>query len=347
MSEAIFQLNNVTKTFHTANSDLTALDDVSLTINKGEIFGIIGMSGAGKSTLVRTLNQLEKIDSGTILYDGTDMASLTPVQLRSARQTIAMIFQSFNLLMQKTVLSNVEIAMKIAKIPKKERRERALEMLKVVGLESKAKNYPAELSGGQKQRVAIARALTMNPQVLLCDEATSALDPNITAEILALLKKINRELGITVIVITHEMTVVETICDRVAIIESGRIEEVGKVSDIFTNPQAEATRRLVIPDLKAGVSFEQGDKKIIRIVFDGFSSDEPVIADVAISTGAKLNILSANTKSVNGIGYGQMIVELPEDPAETEKVFEYLDLHGLKYAEISPEERSIITEGQT
>lgn len=334
----VFRLEHVSKIFRDKNSEVKAVDDVSLSIYEGEIFGVIGMSGAGKSTLVRTLNRLEDVTSGEIRFEDKVLGELSQPELRKARQPMAMIFQGFNLLMQKTVLANVILPMKIAKVDRKERKKRALEMLEIVGLADKAKAYPAQLSGGQRQRVAIARALSMNPKVLLCDEATSALDPKITEEILALLKKINQELKLTVIIITHEMSVVEKICDRVAIVDHGKLAEIGPVKEIFTNPKTEVARHLVLPGGQEDNPFDMTDKRCFRLVFDGYSATEPVIANLTEATGEKVNILSANTKSVGGVGFGQMIIEIPKDPASAEKVLQYLGQTGIVFSEIEREE---------
>ncbi len=336
----IYELKNVTKIYKNEGREFPALKDVSLDIREGEIFGIIGMSGAGKSTLVRTLNRLEEISEGEVDFYGEDIGRLKPAELRKLRQSIAMIFQGFNLLMQKTVLDNVMLPLKIAGIPRPERRAKALEMLKVVGLEDKKDSYPARLSGGQKQRVAIARALAADPKVLLCDEATSALDPKITEEILLLLQEINRTRGLTVVIITHEMSVVEKICDRVAIIDEGVLAEVGDVKEIFTSPKSDAARRLVFPGNSGDFSvnpFEPSgpSSRIIRIAFDGLSANEPFISNLVEDTGRKVNILSANTKSVGGIGYGQMIVELPKGTEDQDVVLEYFKSKGLSVTEVS------------
>ncbi|MCR4806911.1 MAG: ATP-binding cassette domain-containing protein [Lachnospiraceae bacterium] len=337
---AIYELKNVTKIYRNEGREFPALKDVSLDIREGEIFGIIGMSGAGKSTLVRTLNRLEEISSGEVDFYGEDIGRLKPAELRKLRQSIAMIFQGFNLLMQKTVLDNVMLPLKIAGIPRSERRKKALEMLKVVGLEDKKDSYPARLSGGQKQRVAIARALAADPKVLLCDEATSALDPKITEEILLLLQEINKTRGLTVVIITHEMSVVEKICDRVAIIDEGVLAEVGDVKEIFTSPKSDAARRLVFPGSAGDFAvnpFEPSgpSSRIIRIAFDGVSANEPFISNLVEDTGRKVNILSANTKSVGGIGYGQMIVELPGGREDQDVVLEYFKSKGLSITEVS------------
>lgn len=337
----IFRLEHVTKRFGAGNTEVTALDDVSLSIYEGEIFGIIGMSGAGKSTLVRTLNRLEEISDGSISFLEQDLLALSDTELRKARQSMAMVFQSFNLLMQKTVLDNVILPMKIAGKNRKQQKEKALEMLKVVGLEEKAKAYPAQLSGGQRQRVAIARALTMEPKVLLCDEATSALDPKITDEILKLLQRINKEMGITVVMITHEMSVVEKICDRVAIIDQGKLAEIGAVKDIFTNPKTEVAKHLIFPQKNELDAFDATGGRYVRIVFDGRAANEPLIANLVQTTGQKVNILCANTKSIGGIGYGQMIVELPQEAAAAEQVMQYFREQGVTALEVKREVHAV------
>jgi len=338
--KAIFKLENVSKTFGDKDLEVKAIDNVSLEIYEGEVFGIIGMSGAGKSTLVRTLNRLESATSGKIFFDGEDMATLNSKNLRQVRHSIGMIFQNFNLLNQKKILDNVIIPLKIAgEMSKKDMLAQARGLLKTVGIADKEKSYPSKLSGGQKQRVAIARALVAKPKVLLCDEATSALDPKTTGEILELLKSINKETGITIVIITHEMAVIEKICDRVAIMSEGKLAEIGNVSDIFKNPQTKAARQLVYPQEKnIGFNpFDMTDKRCIRIVFDGMAASEPVIANLVKETGETVNILSANTRSVGGIGYGQMIVELPKDNAAAEKVLCYLKQKGVVLSEVVKE----------
>lgn len=330
----LFRLEHVSKVFQDKTSRVKAVDDVNLSIEEGEVFGIIGMSGAGKSTLVRTLNRLEDVTEGNVVFDGKVLGELSGRELRKVRQSMAMVFQGFNLLMQKTVLGNVMLPMKIAKLNRKEQKKRAMEMLEIVGLAEKANVYPAQLSGGQRQRVAIARALSMNPKVLLCDEATSALDPKITEEILMLLKDINQKMKLTIVIITHEMSVVEKICDRVAIIDGGRLEEYGPVQEIFTNPQSEAAKRLVLPPSQGTNPFDRRDKRCFRIVFDGLSAREPIIGNLVEKTGEKVNILSANTKSVGGIGFGQMVVEVPGDPAKAQVVIDYLRSAGVVVTEM-------------
>lgn len=337
--KAVYEIKNVSKIFENDGKTFNALKGVNLDIYEGEIFGIIGMSGAGKSTLVRTLNRLEDVTEGEVSFYGQDIGKLKPSELRKIRRSISMIFQGFNLLNQKTVLENVMLPLRIAKVGRKERKRIALEMLKVVGLEEKAASYPAQLSGGQRQRVAIARALTVNPKVLLCDEATSALDPKITEEILNLLQEINKTRSLTVIIITHEMSVVEKICDRVAIIDKGEVAEVGEVKEIFSAPKSEAGRNLVIPKDIQDIqdSFEESEKsgKLVRVVFDGHSANEPYISSLVEATGQKVNILSANTKSVGGIGYGQMVLELPENEEDQKIILDYFSSRNLVVSSIA------------
>lgn len=334
----VYELKNVSKVFENEGKQFKALNDINLKIYEGEIFGIIGMSGAGKSTLVRTLNRLEEVTEGEVSFYGQDLSKLKNSELRKIRGSISMIFQSFNLLNQKTVLENVMLPLKIAKVGRKERKETALEMLRVVGLEDKAKSYPSQLSGGQRQRVAIARALTVSPKVLLCDEATSALDPRITEEILTLLQEINKTRGLTVVIITHEMSVVEKICDRVAIIDKGELAEIGDVTEVFTSPKSEAAKSLVLPQNVADIqdAFETAipDNRLLRVVFNGQSASEPFIANLVEKTGKKVNILSANIKSVGGIGYGQMVLELPESEDEQSQIKDFFINSGLSVAAV-------------
>ena len=335
MVKNVFELENISKTYKNDGKDFTALKDVSLSIHEGEIFGIIGMSGAGKSTLVRTLNRLEDVSSGTVKFYGQDLAGLKTEELRDVRHSISMIFQGFNLLQQKTVIQNVEQPLRIIGVDKAKRRQIAEEMLAIVGLSDKKNTYPARLSGGQKQRVAIARALAADPKVLLCDEATSALDPKITSEILALLKEINEKRKITIVIITHEMSVVEKICDRVAIIDNGKVAEIGEVKEVFRHPKSKAARKLVFPTNPFAPSTPDG--RLIRIVFDGLAASEPFIANLVETTGKKVNILSANTKSVGGIGYGQMVLELPPDTTDQEIIIDFLKGNGLSLSEVIKE----------
>lgn len=330
-------LNNVSKVYNTKDSTVQALKDVCLTIEKGDIFGIIGMSGAGKSTLVRMLNFLEKPTSGTVTIDGKDLASLSGKELKAERRGIGMIFQHFNLLMQKNVTDNICFPLKIAGVPKDKARERARELLEIVGLTDKAKAYPIQLSGGQKQRVAIARALATNPKILLCDEATSALDPQTTKSILALLKEINQRYGITIVIITHEMAVVREICTRVGIIGNGRLVEHGSVIDVFSHPKSEEAKEMVLRNY--GENYELVEsletKNCVRIVFSENSSYEPVVANMVLKFGMPVNILKADTKNVSGIARGEMILGLPEDRVVAEEMLDYLRERNLAVEEVT------------
>lgn len=330
-------LNNVSKIYNTKDSTVQALKDVCLTIEKGDIFGIIGMSGAGKSTLVRMLNFLEKPTSGTVTIDGKDLASLSGKELKAERRGIGMIFQHFNLLMQKNVTDNICFPLKIAGVPKDKARERARELLEIVGLTDKAKAYPIQLSGGQKQRVAIARALATNPKILLCDEATSALDPQTTKSILALLKEINQRYGITIVIITHEMAVVREICTRVGIIGNGRLVEHGSVIDVFSHPKSEEAKEMVLRNY--GENYELVEsletKNCVRIVFSENSSYEPVVANMVLKFGMPVNILKADTKNVSGIARGEMILGLPEDRVVAEEMLDYLRERNLAVEEVT------------
>ena len=321
MSEMI-RVQDVSKTFAGKDNTVEALKHINLSIGKGEIYGIIGMSGAGKSTLVRCLNFLERPTSGTVYIDGQDLCDLKEAELRRVRRKVAMIFQHFNLLMQRDVLDNVCFPLEIAGMKKKAAGEKAMAYLEEVGLSEKAHAYPAQLSGGQKQRVAIARALAAQPEVLLCDEATSALDPTTTKSILQLLREINEKYGITIVIITHEMAVVEEICTHVAILDHGVLQESGTVEDIFSNPQTEAGRRLVYPN---GVVIDQlPAANVIRIAFNGGSSYEPLIASLAIDCGVKVNILGADTRNIDGKAFGTMLLGLPTDPEEAAKAMAYI-----------------------
>ena len=318
----VIELKHLSKTFSTGEGEFHALEDVSLTVQTGDIFGIVGMSGAGKSTLVRCINLLEKPTSGHVIIDGQDMTALSARALLEMRRSISMIFQQFNLLMQRTCLKNICFPMEIAGVPAAEAKKRALELLDVVGLPDKADAYPAQLSGGQKQRIAIARALASDPKVLLCDEATSALDPTTTRSILRLIQDINKRLGITVIIITHEMAVVEEICTHVAILDHGHMVETGTVEDIFSNPKTEAGRRLVYPE---GAHIDQFPASgVVRVAFNGGSSYEPLIASLAIDCGVKVNILGADTRNVGGKAFGTMLLGLPADKGEAARAMSYL-----------------------
>lgn len=328
----IVELVGLGKVFQSKNSTVKALEDINLTIYEGEIFGIIGLSGAGKSTLVRCINYLEKPTDGTVIFDGIDLSGISDKELLKVRQSMGMIFQQFNLLMQRTALQNICFPMEIAGVPRAEARKRAMELLEVVGLTEKAKAYPAQLSGGQKQRIAIARALATNPKVLLCDEATSALDPTTTRSILSLLKEINQKLGITVIVITHEMSVIEEICNRVAIIDQSHIAEVGDVEDIFIRPKSKIAKQLVFSG-EIHIDSFVGEHKC-RIIFDGRTSFEPVIANMVLECRTPVNILFADTKDIDGKAFGQMIIQLPDEEISRKRVYAYLQSNQIPYEEV-------------
>lgn len=319
----MIRFEKVSKTFLTSAGSVHALSEIDLEIEKGCIFGVIGSSGAGKSTLVRCMNLLERPTSGNVYFDDINLTELSTGRLREVRRKISMIFQQFNLLEQRDALGNVCYPLEISGVPKKEAREKAVELLKMVGLEDRIHSYPAQLSGGQKQRVAIARALATDPDVLLCDEATSALDPATTRAILDLLKEINQKLGVTIIVITHEMKVVEQICDQVAVIHEGRLVETGAVKDIFLKPQSKVTQHLLFPQKEEFESSE--NQRVFRLSFDGQSSNEPVIANLVLECQAKVNILGASTEDVDGKAYGQMLISIPEDEMKVARVKNYLN----------------------
>ena len=321
----MIEIKNLSKTFKTADSSLDALKNVSLTINDGDIYGIIGMSGAGKSTLVRCINMLERPTEGQILIDGVDMGSLSSKQLRDARRNITMIFQGFNLLMQRNCLKNICFPLELEGMKKEDAKKRALELLEIVGLPDKSKAYPAQLSGGQQQRIAIARALATNPKVLLCDEATSALDPNTTHSILNLIRDINKKLGITVIIITHQMSVVEETCNRVAILDNGTVVEQGEVSTVFAHPQSAAAKRLVFPDASDEIFAPASDEHRIRVVFNGaFATNTPLITKMAMDEGIAANILAASTRCIGDKVYGNMLLGIPGGDNELERASKYL-----------------------
>ena len=331
--ETMIQIKDVTKTFVGKDNTVEALKGINLDIHKGEIYGIIGMSGAGKSTLVRCLNFLEHPTSGTVLVEGKDLSTLKDSELRKVRTQISMIFQHFNLLMQRTVLDNICFPMEITNTPRKDAVKRARELLEIVGLTQKELAYPAQLSGGQKQRVAIARALATNPKILLCDEATSALDPTTTKAILALLKEINEKYGITIVIITHEMTVVQEICSHVAIIDEGSLAETGTVEEVFSRPKSKAAKKLVFRG--EGKPYdEMRGKRCIRIVFSSNSSYEPVIANMVLACNTPVNILLADTQDIGGVAHGQMILQLPEEEAVAEKMIQYLKNRKLEVEEL-------------
>ena len=322
------ELRGLSKVYQIPGGEVQALNNINLTIEQGDIYGIIGMSGAGKSTLIRCLNRLDTPTDGQVLIDGQNILAMSKKQLLQTRRRMAMIFQQFNLLMQKSVARNVRYPLEIAGAPKKQANERV-----IVGLEEKANAYPAQLSGGQKQRVAIARALASNPEMLLCDEATSALDPMTTQSILELLKKINAELGITVVLITHEMAVIRQICNKVAILDGGKLVEQGTVDDVFMHTKSAAGKRLfgILPENEDDIPAQPA----LRIVFDGAAADQPIISRLVKDLGFDVNILAADMHQFNGKTYGQMMVARPEDPAELKQVQDYLARAGLTTEEVS------------
>ena len=318
-SPFLIELQDVRKVYPVQGGEVVALNDINLKIRRGEIYGIIGLSGAGKSTLIRCINRLDSPTEGRILIDGQNVLEMNKRQLRKMRRKVSMIFQQFNLLMQQTVEKNIRYPMEI------------------VGLEDKARVYPIQLSGGQRQRVAIARALASDPEVLLCDEATSALDPMTTQSILKLLQDINKELGITIVVITHEMAVIRQICTHVAILDGGVIAEEGSVDEMFTHTKSAAGRRLfgIVAPESEEVRLESGTPPV-RLVFDGEQISEPVVANLILKLGLPVSILSANVRSLNGKQFGQMIIELPEDPVVRKTAMDYLREQGVSVEEVHP-----------
>ncbi len=320
----MIELQGLSKTFRSADGSVEALKDVSLTVNDGEIYGIIGMSGAGKSTLVRCINLLERPTAGTVRIDGKDLCAMDEAELRRVRREISMVFQGFNLLAQRTCLANICFPLELAGVKRKEAEARARELLALVGLPDKADAYPAQLSGGQKQRIAIARALATDPKVLLCDEATSALDPRTTHDVLALLSELHEKLGLTIILITHQMSIVEEICSRVAILDNGTVAEEGPVEVVFSAPKSAAARRLVFPDGYEGLPAAGGERRRIRVVFRGKgAANAPLIARMAIEERIAANILAASLKTISGREYGSMLLEV-EDERELSRALAYL-----------------------
>ena len=339
MSE--IEVKHLSKTFTQKDLKVDALSDININIEKGDVYGIIGRSGAGKSTLVRCLNYLERPTDGQVIVRGQEMGALNEKELRQARMKIAMIFQSFNLLQQKNSIDNISFPLRIQGKSKKEARARAKELLGTVGLADKAKSYPSQLSGGQQQRVAIARALACDPDILLCDEATSALDPQTTDQILQLIHEINETLHLTIVIITHQMSVIQKICNRVAIIENGHLVEEGKVADIFAHPKSRAAKELILRDVHGDTPAlmdpidEITEGKKIRIVFSANSAFEPVVSNMILKFGQPVNILKANTKNVGGVAKGDMILQLPADRETRLKMEDYLKERGLEVEEVT------------
>ena len=337
MSSIVIQ--DVSKTFETKDGSVQALNHVSLSIESGDIYGIIGMSGAGKSTLVRCMNFLEVPSEGNVLIDGKPLSEFSPKELRKEREKIGMIFQHFNLLMQKNVLENVCFPLYIQGKKKSEARAKALELLEIVGLADRAKAYPAQLSGGQKQRVAIARALASDPQILLCDEATSALDPQTTSSILELLQNINQKFGITIVIITHQMSVVREICTHVAIMKDGEVKEQGLVEDIFNHPKSQVAKELISRDSGSDMESKKltqpeiQNGEIVRIVFSENSAFEPVIANLILTFHEPVNILKADTKNVGGVAKGEMILQFMSDSTNVPEMKKFLTERGLEIGE--------------
>lgn len=327
----MIKIVNLDKIYTGSKGDTIALKNINLEIKDGEIFGIIGLSGAGKSTLIRCINLLEKPTNGEIFINDVDITKVSKKELLKMRTKIGMIFQNFNLLEQKTVLENVLFPLQINKVDKETAKAKAIELLTLVGLENKINNYPSQLSGGEKQRVAIARTLTTNPDVILSDEATSALDPNTTQTILELLKRINREYGITIIVITHEMKVIEQLCDRVAIIDKSNIGEIGKVEDIFVSPKTEIGKELIFGNTRIVDKIINREK--IRLIFDNVSSYEPIVSNMILQCNTPINILDAQINDYDGRVKGEMLIQISEDVKEKQKILAYLNEHHIEYKE--------------
>jgi D-methionine transport system ATP-binding protein len=329
----MIELKNISKTFHQKNRDIIALSELSLHVPEGKVFGVIGASGAGKSTLIRCVNLLERPNSGEVIVDGKNLMHLSLSQLAKERRHIGMIFQHFNLLSSRTVFDNIAFSLELDRTPKDVIHKRVMELLALVGLEEKSKDYPANLSGGQKQRVAIARTLATNPKVLLCDEATSALDPATTKSILDLLKDINKRLNITILLITHEMDVVKSICDEVAVISEGKLIEQGSVSDIFAHPKMELTKEFIASSLKINIPIEFQERlsaypdvnknPLLKLEFTGQSVDDPVLSEVSRLFQLDNNIIYAQIEYAGGVKFGAMVVEVIGDPANNEKAIEY------------------------
>ncbi|MBP2113732.1 methionine ABC transporter ATP-binding protein [Paenibacillus silagei] len=337
----MIELRNVYKTFTRKEVKIEALKGISLKVEKGDIFGVIGYSGAGKSTLIRLVNYLERPSEGQVLVDGYDLGAYSDKELRAAKKNIGMIFQHFNLLESKKVFDNVAIPLVLLKKSKAEIRKRVEELLEFVGLSDKAGSYPSELSGGQKQRVGIARALASNPSILLCDEATSALDPQTTQSILQLLKRINAEYNITVMIITHEMSVIQEICNKVAVMEEGRIIEQGSVLDVFGEPKHQTTQNFVktviqnsmTTSVRRTLKTEQGSR-VYKLNFAGESASEPVLYEIIRSYNVKVNILFANTTEIQETTLGTIIVQLQGDPAQLEAALNYMKQHEVRVEEV-------------
>jgi D-methionine transport system ATP-binding protein len=339
----MIEFRHVSKVFDNSEKKIEALKDVHLTVEKGDIFGVIGFSGAGKSTLIRTVNLLEYPTSGEVIVEGKNLSDLSEKALREAKKNIGMIFQHFNLLNSKTVFDNVAMPLILSKKLKWEIEDRVNEILRFVGLADKANNYPNQLSGGQKQRVGIARALATNPSILLCDEATSALDPQTTKSILDLLRRINEEYKITILIITHEMEVIKEICNRVAVMEDGAVIETGSVFDIFAHPKTTTTRNFVrsiirddVPESVQQLLKEKNSRsRIIKIDFLGSSSGQPVVSKTAKIFNIDINVLFGNITELQGIPFGNLIVELIGDEDEMESAIQFIRQHNVEVTEVT------------
>lgn len=330
----MIEIKNLSKIYESKSGPFTALKNINLTVNDGDIYGIIGLSGAGKSTLVRCINFLERPSGGELLIDGENLFDASKERLREIRRKVTMIFQQFNLLQQRSVLKNVELAGEISGSDKAFRREKAIRLLETVGLGDKLNSYPSELSGGQQQRVAIARALMTDPKVLLCDEATSALDPETTRSILELLKELNKKLGLTVIIISHQMSVIEAVCNRVAIIDNSEIVADGSLSEVFLSPKASVAKRLIYSGrVHTGVKGE----KFVKLMFNG-EIEQPVITNIIQQCNILLSVYYAETKVINDEIYGQIIFRLPYYEEDIEKLNAYLDKEGIAHEEVDSDE---------
>ncbi|WP_042349246.1 methionine ABC transporter ATP-binding protein [Bacillus massiliigorillae] len=339
----MIEFQNVSKVFNSAGKQIEALKDIQLTVERGDIFGVIGFSGAGKSTLIRTVNLLEYPTAGEVLIEGRNLAKLSEKHLREAKKKIGMIFQHFNLLNSKTVFENVAMPLRLGKVKKIEIENRVNQLLRFVGLEDKANSYPDQLSGGQKQRVGIARALVTNPSILLCDEATSALDPQTTKSILDLLKRVNEEYKITILIITHEMEVIKQICNRVAVMEGGRVIESGSVFNIFSNPQTETARNFVHSVIRDEVpesiihllEDDKRQSRIYKIDFLGVSSSQPIVSSAAKEFDVEINILFGNITELQGIPFGNLIVEISGSEIEIARAYKYIEAQNVTINEIT------------
>lgn len=333
---------DVDKTYPGSETPVHALDNINFKVDAGEIYGVVGYSGAGKSTLIRCVNQLESVSEGKVIVDGKDLTALTPSELRVTKKRIGMIFQHFNLLNSKTIYTNVAMPLILNKTPKNEIKARVSELLDFVGLSDKASQYPDQLSGGQKQRVGIARALATNPSILLCDEATSALDPQTTESILELLRKINKEYNITILLITHEMSVIRDVCHKVAVMENGKIIERGSVFDVFSNPETETGRRFVntvmqteLPNYVQDLVQESDDQHIYRINFINQLAVKPYLSQISKLYDLDVNVLFGNITELQGIPFGNLIVQFDGSAPELEKALLYLEENNIHYSEVN------------